>query len=179
MAAALVLLLTACADSGRVAAPEPPWPIDAARFYTGRWYEIARTPMSFVEGCVAGTTDYRRTADGRLVQRDACRQGTPAGPEKVFAGDVTMLNAPRDTKLSVRYMLWGFVPVPKTWWILDHDDAYTWFIVADPAFENVAILTRSPRPPAAEIERLTARVRALGYDPGKLEFPALFPPGQG
>ncbi len=61
-------------------APEPAKPIDAARFYVGRWYEIARTPMSLTKDCVAGTTDYLRDArpadrPGRLPTRRPGRQG--------------------------------------------------------------------------------------------------------
>jgi apolipoprotein D and lipocalin family protein len=64
------------------AAPQPVRPIDAARFYAGRCYEIARTPMKLTDGCVAGTTDYFTDADGTLIDRDACRDGSPVGKEK-------------------------------------------------------------------------------------------------
>jgi lipocalin len=38
----------ASADPQDAAAPQPAKPIDATRFYTGTWYEIARTPMSII-----------------------------------------------------------------------------------------------------------------------------------
>ncbi len=52
---------------------------------------------------------------------------------------------------------------------------YQWFIVANPAFTNVSVFTRSARPDVALVGMLTARLRALGYDPAKLEFPTQFP----
>jgi apolipoprotein D and lipocalin family protein len=160
-------------------APAPTKPIDAAQFYTGRWYEIARTPMKLTDGCVSGTTDYYKDADGKLIDRDACRAGTPEGKEKVFAGPVTILNPGENTKVSVRYTVFGVFPVSKTYWMLDHGDDYRWFIVSDPAFKNLSLFTRAPRPPADEVKQLAARAQALGYDVTKLEYPTQFPAGEG
>ena len=81
LAIAASALLAGCAGSTQVAAPQPAKPIDAERFYDGRWYEIARTPLSVTDGCVAGTTDFVRRTDGTLVERDLCRKGSPAGEE--------------------------------------------------------------------------------------------------
>ena len=169
----LILALAGC-SAEKVAAPEPAKPIDAQRFYTGRWYEIGRTPMKLTDGCVAGTTDYSRDAAGRLMQRDACRMGTPEGEEKLYQGPVTMLDPGKATKVSVRYTVWGFFPVTWKYWMLDHGENYEWFITSDPAFENVSFFTRTPRPSPEMIEMLKVRTRELGYDPGKLEFPTQF-----
>ncbi len=175
----LAMLMAGCvANSERPKAPEPSRPIDAARFFTGRWYEIARTPMKLTDGCVAGTTDYYRAPDGQLMDRDACRTDTPEGKEKVYEGPVTFLNPGSDTKVSVRYTVWGFVPVSRTYWMLDHDADYGWFIVSDPEFENVSFFTRQPRPSTAEVKALTERVRSLGYDASKLEYPMQFRAGE-
>ena len=171
----------ACAgmsDSETAIAPHPKKPIDAAQFYTGRWYEIARTPMKLTDGCVSGTTDYYKGADGQLMDRDACRTDTPEGKEKVFAGPVTILN-PENTKVSVRYTVFGVFPVSKTYWMLDHGDDYRWFIVSDPEFKNVSLFTRSPRPSPDEVKTLANKAQALGYDTTKLEYPTEFPQGEG
>ena len=51
-----VLAMTTAACAGMDEAPRAPQPgkqIDAAQFYTGRWYEIARTPMKLTDGCAA------------------------------------------------------------------------------------------------------------------------------
>ena len=168
----LPLVLAACTSPDKIAAPQPAKPIDIERFYSGRWFEIARTPLSVTDGCVAGTTDFSRRGD-RLIERDACREGSPRGKEKVFEGPVTIVDPASNAKIDVRYTVFGIVPITKTYWMLDRDADYRWFITADPAFENVAILTREPHPPRAEIEALTNRVRQLGYDPARLEFPPL------
>ena len=174
---ALALALSGCAAAGPVIAPEPAKPIEIERFYGGRWFELARTPLSVTDGCVAGTTDFSRRADGTLVERDICREGSPQGKEKTFEGAVTILDPGNNTKIQVRYIVFGILPITKTYWMLDRDADYRWFITADPQLENVAILTRVARPSQSEIDALTARVRQLGYDPAKLEFPTLFPAG--
>jgi apolipoprotein D and lipocalin family protein len=178
--ALLGLSVSACAMGAgpMAAAPPPAKPIDPAKFYTGRWYEFARTPTMFTDGCVAGTTDFYTTDYGQLFERDACRRGGPTGPEKVFQGPAIALNPGENTKFVVHYVLFGVVPFAQTYWILDHADDYSWFIVATPSFQNVAILGRAPRPSDTEIAALTARTRRLGYDTSKLEFPERFAPGE-
>ena len=138
------MTLLGCSNGDRPAAPEPAKPIDPARFYDGRWYEIGRTPMSLTDDCVAGTTDYYHDGEGQLVERDACRMGNPQGEEKVYQGPLTLLNPDIGTKVSVRYRVWGVFPVWRTYWMLDRSDDYDWFIVSDPAFENASLFTRAP-----------------------------------
>ncbi|PZQ62611.1 MAG: lipocalin [Phenylobacterium zucineum] len=174
------LLLAGCATyaSSRSAAraPEPLKPIDVASHFHGRWYEIGRTPMKLTDGCVAGYTDYLRDGD-RIVQRDGCRDGTPMGKEKVVAGPLRILNPGANNKVRVEYRLFGFLPVPRTYHLLDHGDG--WFLMSTADFKLVNLYTRDPRPSPALVDELTRRMRSLGYDVSKLEFPATFPPGQG
>ena len=161
-------------------APAPAKNIDTARFFTGRWYEIARTPMSITDGCVAGTTDYFRDKSGRFHEFDACQMNTPEGPQKSIQGPLTILNPGANTEFVVHYhVFYGLIPINRTYWVLDHGADYNWFIFTDPGFRNMSIFTRTPRPSAAEVRALTARARALGYDTAKLEYPAEFPPGAG
>ena len=161
------------------AAPQPARPVDAARLYTGRWYEIARTPMKLTDGCVAGTTDFVNNAEVKLIEHDACRKGSPEGKEKTISGPVAILNPGENTKLRVRYQLFGVFPLSRTYWVLDHGDDDRWFIFSDPAFKNINLFTRSPRPSQEEVKQLTARINSLGYDTSKLEYPTQFPPGEG
>lgn len=173
---ALLLLLSGCASRPeQVTAPQPVKSVDMAKLYTGRWYEIGRAPMHLTDGCVAGTTDYFANAKGQLMERDACRMGTPAGKERGYQGTVAILDPGPDSKILVRYkVMWGLFTVPYTYWILDHGDDYRWFIVANPQMTLLSLFTRTPDPSAAEVSMLTARARALGYE-GKLEYPARFP----
>ena len=171
IAAALTLALAACATAPRpedVRAPQPTRAVDLERFYSGRWLEIARLPMSLTDGCVAGATNYVVVNPSRVDVRDTCQVGTPQGKEKAIGGRGEILDPGTNAKLRVKYLA-GFV----TWdyWVLDHDEAYSWFISADPTFEKLWIYTREV-PSEAELARLVARAQALGYDTSRLEFPA-------
>jgi apolipoprotein D and lipocalin family protein len=178
-AIALCTLLAACAGSPPPAAPQPKKPIDPAAFFHGRWYEIARTPISLTTNCVAGTTDFFTTTYNQLIERDECRKGgTPEGPIQSFQGAVFVDNPGQNTKFTVHYVIFGVLPIQQTYWVLDHADDYSWMIVSDPAFDHVDILARAPRSPKAEVAALTAKVAALGYDTAKLEYPPTFPPGE-
>jgi apolipoprotein D and lipocalin family protein len=179
-AVALCLATTGCAvfPSGPPAAPQPAKPV-ALNFFTGRWYEIARTPISLTTNCVAGTTDFITSGSGQLIERDECRKGAPEGQVQSFQGPIDVLNPGENSKFTVHYVLLGIIPFQQTYWILDHADDYAWFIVSDPSFNHVDILARAPRSSPATVAALTAKVRALGYDTSKLEFPATFPPGAG
>jgi apolipoprotein D and lipocalin family protein len=151
-------------------APEPAKPVDAASFYAGRWYEIGRTPMSFTDGCVAGYTDYQHKNDG-LYERDACRDKTPDGEEKVIGGPLKILNPGQNTKVHVTYhIILGLIPINREYWMLNHTD--TWFLMATPDLKMVNLYTRDSRPAPALVEQMTKEIKNLGYT-GELEFPAL------
>lgn len=173
--AAATLTVAACASMPRsqaARAPTPMKPVDLERFYSGRWHEIARHPMRITDGCVAGTTDYLRGAHGAIIDRDACRMGTPEGKEKVFAGPGRILDPGVNARIRVRYTVFGVFPVVRDYWMLDHDEDYSWFISSDPSFHDLWIFTRNPNVPAAQRAALVERARAMGYDVSQLEFPA-------
>jgi apolipoprotein D and lipocalin family protein len=167
--------MTACTTgaSGPVLAPQPTKPVDASRFYSGMWHELARNPMKITDGCVAGITAFSRDADGKIIDRDSCRMGDPdTGKEKVFAGPVTIEDVNTNAKFTTHYKVAGPFGVSRTYWIIDHDKAYAWFIVATPDFKNLSIFARDPRLGRAERGALTERARTLGFDPAGLEYPA-------
>lgn len=169
-AVAGLLLIAGPALAAR--APEPARPVDASRLYSGVWAEIGRRPMSLTDGCVAGATRYTLRAPGQVDVRDTCHAGSPSGKEKAIGGPGRIVDPGTNAKLHVSYRLFGFIPVERDYWVLDHDAAYSWFISADPAFENLWIYARNPRVDAAGRAKLVDRARALGYDVSKLEFPA-------
>lgn len=173
LAAGGILLLAGCASmatpSENARAPEPKGRIDAERFYAGRWYEIGRTPMKLTDGCVAGYTDYLLKGD-KLTQRDGCRDKTPDGKEKVVAGPLEILNPGQNTKVHVNYRLFGFLPVGREYWMVDHAEG--WFLMSTPDMKMVNIYTRDAHPSPDLVAKLTADVKGWGYT-GALEFPEL------
>ena len=170
-ALALSLGLSACVTAptaDQVRAPQPAKAVDLDRFYSGRWLEIARLPMSLTDGCVAGATNYVVVNPTRVDIRDTCQVDTPQGREKSIGARGEILDPGTNAKLRARYV-GGLI----TWdyWVLDHADDYSWFISADPTFNKLWIYTREV-PNADQRQRLVARAQALGYDVSRLEFPA-------
>lgn len=170
VALAAAFVLTACVTApppSQHRAPQPVKPVDAERLWSGRWLEIARTPMSITDGCVAGASNYRRTGPTRVEVRDTCQVDTPTGPEKAVEGTGEILDPGTNAKLRVKYF-WGFV----TWdyWVLDRADDYSWFIATSPTLDKAFIYTREV-PSTAERDALVRRLGELGYDVTRLEFP--------
>jgi apolipoprotein D and lipocalin family protein len=168
---AAVVVVSMCIAGAAIAAtakaPEPAKPVDAASFWTGRWYEIARTPKSFNKDCVAGTTDYQMK-DGGLYEADACHDKTPDGKEDTIGGAMKILNPGQNTKIDVGYRV-AFIPIHVENWVLDHDAG--WMILGTPDLAEVHIYSREPHPDQALVDRLTKEIRDTGYT-GELQFPA-------
>lgn len=169
----IIALLASLALTGaaKAAAPEPTRPVDPARFFQGRWYEIGRKPMSLTDGCVAGWTEYSPGEKGRIKVLDACHDKTSDGKLKTLGGPADILDPASHAKLSVHYRFAGFIPISQDYWILDHDEDYTWFIEADPTFDKLWIYTRAANPAPALLQDLIGKAKALGYDTSRLEFP--------
>ena len=150
-------------------APQPLKTVDTASFYAGRWFEIGRTPKSFNKDCVAGTTDFQ-SRDGGLYEMDACHDKTPDGREETIGGPLKILNPGQNSKVDVAYRaIFGFVPIHREYWVLDHTDG--WSIMGSPDLTEVNLYTRDPRPEQALVEKMTKEIKDMGYT-GELEFPA-------
>ena len=172
IASSLLVLAGLTAADAVAATPPPTTTVDAARLYTGTWYEIGRRPMSLTNGCVAGGTTYTPEGGDKVRVLDFCHDGSPAGPLKTIGGPARIVDPGSNAKLHVNYRLFGFLPVSRDYWVLERAADYSWFISTDPTFHDLWLYTRSPNPGAAEIADLTARAKALGYDTSLLEFPA-------
>jgi apolipoprotein D and lipocalin family protein len=160
----------ALATSALAGAPEPTKPVDPAKFFTGRWYEIGRKPQMLTNGCVAGWTEYTRGEKDRLMVLDACYDKTPSGKLKTIGGPADMLDETNHAKIRVHYRL-GIIPIGKDYWVLDHDDDYSWFLEASPSFDELWIYTRAANPAPELVQELIKKAQGLGYDTTKLEFP--------
>jgi apolipoprotein D and lipocalin family protein len=169
--ASSLLALVGCATTPPGTGLHPTARIDAARFYTGTWYEIGRRPQSLTNGCVAGGTTYFPQGRGRVKVLDFCHAGSASGELKTIGGPAHIVDPGSNAKLHVSYRLFALIPVPRDYWVLERADDYSWFISADPRFHDLWIYTRAANPTEAEIAALVARAKALGYDTGLLEFP--------
>lgn len=146
---------------------EPPLPVvshvDLER-YQGVWYEIARYPHKFEEGCVAVTATYRLRQDGKVDVRNECREGSPDGPLRVAEGTARVADPQNRAKLEVTF----FWPFYGDYWILALGPEYEYAMVGAPSREYLWILSRTPQMDDELYRRLTQRARELGFDPAHL-----------
>lgn len=175
-----LLALAAASTLSSVAfagAPPPAKPV-AAEFYTGRWFEIARTPNAGQRNCQAPTTDFTtaNTENGgaSFKVRQICHRGSPLGEEKVFTTTGKIIGGSQNTRFTMSF-LGGLKK--QEYWVLDCANDHSWAIMATPGGNYVWLIARRPDLPAASQAVAVERVRALGY--GKLEFPQHPPEGPG
>ena len=148
-------------------APLPVVPALDLDRYLGQWHEIARYPNVFERNCVSDVTArYRREADGTIEVVNACRK---ADGSMMEAKGQARVVAP--AKLEVRFAPAWLSWLPLVWgdyWVIDLDADYRYAVVGDPSREYLWILARDPALDEATLQRIVARLPALGYDPAKL-----------
>jgi apolipoprotein D and lipocalin family protein len=161
----IIIAATLVATQALAAAQPPSKPVSAA-FYTGMWYEIARTPNSGQRDCEAATTQFIERGSNGFSVVQICRKGSASGAAKTFNTTGQILAGTQNAKFKMSF-LGGLKK--QEYWVLDRADDQSWAIMATPGGNFVWLLSRKAvMSPAAKAAAL-ARVQALGY--AKLEFP--------
>lgn len=161
------VLCASIAGAALAAAQPPAKPVSAA-FYTGKWYEIARTPNSNQRDCQAASTQFTTTTAKGFKVVQVCRKGSASGVAKTFntTGKI-VASDPENAKFSMSF-LGGLKK--QEYWVLDRADDQSWAIMATPGGNYVWLLSRDAVMDPAAKDAALAKVKALGY--AKLEFPA-------
>jgi apolipoprotein D and lipocalin family protein len=157
---AFALLLGGC-----LGAPEGAEPVRGfeADRYMGRWYEIARLDHSFERGLEQVTATYALNKDGTVSVLN--RGYDPAkGEWNEAAGKAKFAGAADVGALKVSF----FGPFYGAYNVIDLDPDYQRVLVVGPNLSYLWILARSPSLPPDELERLTAKAGALGFDTASL-----------
>jgi apolipoprotein D and lipocalin family protein len=132
--------------------------LDVTR-YAGLWYEIARFPVPFQEGCVGTTADYTLRPDGTIGVLNTCREGVLTGPVRQIAGEAVVVGPGR---LEVKFDSVPFVSAP--YWVLWVDEGYRTAVVGVPSGRAGWILNRDPQIPADRLEAARQILDFNGYD---------------
>lgn len=161
---ALLIALAACA-SQQYRDPSAPittnGPVDLER-YQGLWYEIARFPNRFEEGCAGVTAEYTLNPDGTVKVVNTCRQGGIDGPVETAEGVATS-TTPDNDKLLVSFVPW--LPFAKgDYWILDIDEPYEVAVIGNPSGTTGWVLARTPSLPSARLLAAYDVLERAGYD---------------
>jgi apolipoprotein D and lipocalin family protein len=145
---------------------QPTRPV-SPELYSGRWYEIARTPNRMQRDCQASRFDFSNWVSGAFSAVQTCHKGEPGGPKSTITVSGHVLPASNNAKMQLG-ILGGLIS--QQYWILDHAADDAWVIMTTPNDRYVWLLSRSPvldnAPKAAAIQRL----QSLGFQLSKLAF---------
>ncbi|WP_374579079.1 lipocalin family protein [Phenylobacterium sp.] len=160
--AAAVLL----AGPAFAAPPAPTEKIELTKMM-GRWYEVARLPNKVQNGCQGGTSTWQRVSDGFSVVQ-ACHKGSLTAPVTEWKAKAKVLDPSTNAKLQMTFFN-GLVK--QEYWVLEHRPDQGWLILGTPGGRAVWLMSQRPTLPAGVKTQALARLRQLGYDVGRLEFP--------
>jgi apolipoprotein D and lipocalin family protein len=104
----LLLPIYACAHGGKAMPAElKVAPYVELNQYVGTWYEIARYPQRFQEGCVASKAVYGLRRDGKIQVYNECRKGSLEEEIKSVRGKAKVVDPATNAKLKVTFF-WPF-----------------------------------------------------------------------
>lgn len=139
--------------------------------YMGVWYEIAKYPNRFEQGCYAVTAEYSLREDGTVRVFNVCRDSDGATVKRTIEGFARVADTTTNAKLTVYF----FFPFGAPYWIIDLDEDYQYAVVGEPSRRFLWILSRTPALDERTYAGILERLPAKGYDPARLEMMAQFP----
>jgi apolipoprotein D and lipocalin family protein len=140
----------------------------APNLYTGRWYEIARTPNHLEGDCQASTTDFSGWTGSAFSATQSCHAGAPSGPSRQVTLQGRVLPQSNNAKMQLA-MLGGLIS--KQYWILDHSVDNAWLIMTTPDDHYVWLMSRRPVLSVGARAAAFTRMQQLGLDLSRLVFP--------
>lgn len=161
--AACLMLAPAAASAGPV---EPTGRIELSKMM-GRWYEVARVPNVLQKGCQAGASEWTPSAAGFAVVQ-SCRKDSPDGPLKIWKAKATVADPRTNAKFKMTFF--GGV-VSQDYVVVEHKPEQGWLVLATANGKYLWLMSQKPVLPAPVKTQALARIRQLGFDVGRLEFP--------
>jgi apolipoprotein D and lipocalin family protein len=162
---ASIFLSTACTFLRKdVAPPLQAVPRVNLERYTGTWFEIARFPHRFQEGCWASSATYTLRSDGTIEVLNQCRKGSPDGKVSSARGKAWVVDRETNAKLKVSF----FWPFSGDYWVIDLGENYEYAVVGHPNRKYLWILSRTPQMEEPLYQRILERLRNQSYDLSKL-----------
>jgi len=132
--------------------------------YIGTWYEIARFPNSFQEGCVGTSATYTLREDGKINVLNQCWRGTLNGEISSAKGTAWVVDEKTNAKLKVSF----FWPFSGHYWIIDLGENYEYAVVGHPDRKYLWILSRSLEMDEELYNRIIERLKLQLYDTSRL-----------
>jgi|MudIll2142460700_1097286.scaffolds.fasta_scaffold00140_9 apolipoprotein D and lipocalin family protein len=161
----ILLGLIGCAKMlKQTSTPLPVVPyVDLSR-YTGVWYEIARYPHTFQEGCVGSKATYVLRDDGKISVLNECYDKSFSGKIRSAKGKAWIVDKETNAKLKVSF----FWPFAGDYWIIDLGKNYEYAVIGHPNREYLWILSRTREMEGELYEAILSRLKDNHYDTSKL-----------
>jgi apolipoprotein D and lipocalin family protein len=129
--------------------------------YLGKWYEIARLPAKFQEGCNETTATYTLLGNCNISVLNECKKN---GKIKLARGKAKVVDKTTNAKLKVTF----FWPFYGDYWIIKLGNDYEYAVVGTPNRKYLWILSRTPQMNDKLYSQLTEFVKSNGFDVGSL-----------
>lgn len=136
--------------------------VDLSR-YAGDWFEIARYPARFQEGCLATSATYSLRPDGKLDVVNRCRNERDGRLREVH-GKAWVADRTSNAKLKVSF----FWPFRGDYWIIDLGREYEYAVVSRPDRKYLWILARKPAMEPEVLQGILGRLEEQGFDTKRL-----------
>ena len=159
-----LLLLSCAASLKRTLPPLEVVPHVDLKRYAGIWYEIARYPHRFQEGCFGSRATYTLREDGTIGVLNECRKGAPDGKISSVKGKAWVADPQVNAKLKVSF----FWPFSGDYWIIDLGENYDYAVVGHPSRKYLWILSRTPSMEEALYNRILGKLQEQSYDVTRL-----------
>jgi len=150
------------------AGPSEPLPVqtvakvDPSR-YMGRWYEIARLPNKFQNGCVGSYADYSLRDDGQISVLNSCRNEKDDKLRQA-KGRAWVVDHTSNARLKVSF----FWPFRGDYWIIKLGKEYEYTVVATPNRKYLWILSRTPTMSDDLFTEIMKEAEQQGFDTKKI-----------
>ena len=165
--AALAAAAMSATSAPASAAVEPTRAIELSKMM-GRWYEVARVPNKLQNGCVSGKSDWTARPGGFAVVQ-SCHKGKPGGPLAVWKANAKVADPTTNAKFKMSFF--GGV-VSQDYVVVDHRPEQGWLVLATANGKYLWLMSQRPTLTAAVKSQALARIRQLGFDVQRLEFPS-------
>jgi apolipoprotein D and lipocalin family protein len=129
--------------------------------YLGKWYEIARLPTKFEEGCSDVTATYGLSEDGSVTVLNECERN---GKVKAAKGGAKIVDKATGAKLKVTF----FRPFYGDYWIIKLGENYDYAVVGTPNRKYLWILNRTSQMDDKLFSQLAEFANSKGFDVQKL-----------
>jgi apolipoprotein D and lipocalin family protein len=150
--------------SKQPSSPLPVVPYVDVNRYTGVWYEIARYPHSFQEGCVGSKATYTLRDDGKITVLNECYDKSFSGKIRSAKGKAWVVEKESNAKLKVSF----FWPFAGDYWIIDLGKDYEYAVIGHPGREYLWILSRTRKMEGELYEAILSRLKDNHYNTSKL-----------